>query len=309
MVDIKLELPKGFLEEEERCGFLVTKQMKEVWAIELDMFVEFDRVCKKHGITYFASGGTMIGVVRHKGFIPWDDDIDVMMMRDHYEKLCKIAPLEFKYPYFFQTQYTDFGSLRGQAQLRNCQTTAILKEELKYKYQFNQGIFLDIFPLDVVTENQELYDLQAADAAKYKGRASNWASWSNERLNKYSLVYQGPKYAIKRIAGKIFRWPIKQMVNYNYRKFEEVCKRYNNSESTLIGGLSVFNFNRRDIKFREDYQEVQWMDFEFLKMPVPVRYDHALRTRFGDYMQIVKGNSLHSGLFFDTDKPYTEYIR
>ena len=71
----------------------------------------------------------------------------------------------------------------------------------------------------------------------------------------------------------------------------------------------VFNFNRRDIKFREDYQEVQWMDFEFLKMPVPVRYDHALRTRFGDYMQIVKGNSLHSGLFFDTDKPYTEYIR
>ena len=119
MVDLNIVLPDGFLNEEVRCGYTVTKQMKEVWAVELDMLEKLLSVCKKHDIKIFASGGTMLGAVRHQGFIPWDDDIDMMMFRDDYEKLCKVAQEEFEYPYFFQTEYTDVGSLRGHAQLRN----------------------------------------------------------------------------------------------------------------------------------------------------------------------------------------------
>ena len=78
--------------------------MKEIWAIELNLFSEFDRVCRKHGITYIASSRTMLGTLRHHGFIPWDDDIDLMMMRDQYEKLCDVAEEEFKHPYFFQSK-------------------------------------------------------------------------------------------------------------------------------------------------------------------------------------------------------------
>ena len=148
MVDLNIVLPDGFLNEEVRCGYTVTKQMKEVWAVELDMLEKLLSVCKKHDIKIFASGGTMLGAVRHQGFIPWDDDIDMMMFRDDYEKLCKVAQEEFEYPYFFQTEYTDVGSLRGHAQLRNSATTGILAGERNQKYSFNQGIFLDIFPLD-----------------------------------------------------------------------------------------------------------------------------------------------------------------
>jgi lipopolysaccharide cholinephosphotransferase len=124
MVDLKIKLPKGFLDEEIRCDHLVTKKMKEIWAVELDLLAEFQRVCDKYGIKYYASGGTLLGAVRHRGFIPWDDDLDIEMLRSDYIKLCQIGPKEFKYPYVFKNEFTESGSCMGSSKLRNCQTMA-----------------------------------------------------------------------------------------------------------------------------------------------------------------------------------------
>ena len=100
MVDLNLEFPNGWFDEEGRCGFNVDRQRKEIWAVELDLLAEIQRVCKKYNIQYFADGGTILGTIRHKGFIPWDDDIDIAMFRDQYVKFCSIAKDEFKSPYF-----------------------------------------------------------------------------------------------------------------------------------------------------------------------------------------------------------------
>lgn len=112
MVDLNIELPKGFLEEEVRCGYTVTRKMKEVWAVELDLLKEFKRVCNKYDLKYCADGGTLLGAIRHQGFIPWDDDLDIAMLRKDFEKLNEVAPAEFKKPYFWQTEETDKGSAR-----------------------------------------------------------------------------------------------------------------------------------------------------------------------------------------------------
>ncbi len=95
-----------FLDEKERCGYVVSHEMKKVWAVMLDLLSEFDRICNKYGLQYQASWGTLLGAVRHKGG-PWDDDLDVQMFRDDYNKLCEVAPQEFKHPCLFQSRTTD----------------------------------------------------------------------------------------------------------------------------------------------------------------------------------------------------------
>lgn len=309
MVNIKLQLPEGFLDEEVRCDYLVTSKTKELWAILLDLLTEFDRVCKKHNIVYFASGGTMLGAVRHHGFIPWDDDIDLMMFRDQYIRLCEVAPQEFKHPYFFQTEYTDFGTLRGHAQLRNSETSAILSKETEYKLQFNQGIFIDIFPLDNVVDDPVLFEQQYHDAERYKRLAYKWSSWSPVRLSHKSIHFKSVKYIFKRFVGTLLHPLIKHMTNLYYNKFEQTCQKYNYlTDTKMISTLSfVFN-NPQHFKYREDYRSTVNMPFEFLEIPVGANYDSGLRKRYGDYMSFVKGSSVHGGLFIDTDRAYTDYI-
>ena len=129
MVTLSIQLPEDFLNEEVRSGFTVTRKMKEVWAVELDLLAQFDRVCRKHAIHYVASGGTLLGAIRHHGFIPWDDDIDLMVSRSDYDKLCAVAAQEFGQPYFFQTEYADPGFMRGFARLRNSATAGIQRFE------------------------------------------------------------------------------------------------------------------------------------------------------------------------------------
>jgi len=300
MIKTKIKLPDGFLEEEERCGFLVTRKMKEIWAVELDLLAEFMRVADKHGIKYMANGGTMLGAARHKGFIPWDDDIDLMMMRSEYERLCEIAPKEFRHPYFFQTEDTDPGSLRCHAQLRNSETTAILENEHSPYATFNQGIFIDIFPLDAVPDNEEDWNREWPVAQKYYERMCSCASLSSH--------YSAKSPWVKRILHTIGSPFFTRLAKYYFRKYEQECKKFNHQHTRLLS-LYCWGYKYKKLhRLRADHEETVMMPFEFLRIPVSKNYDHALTEMFGDWHQFVKGGSVHGGVIFDTDRPYTDYI-
>ena len=139
---------KDLYKDELRSNFLVTADRKKVWQAELNILRELDRICRKHGIRYFADYGTLLGAVRHQGFVPWDDDIDVVMLRPEYERFKQVAAIEIREPLFFQNTYTD-GFVTGFSKIRDSRTSAV---EFPDYDGMHQGIFVDIFPLDDVPD-------------------------------------------------------------------------------------------------------------------------------------------------------------
>ena len=89
-------LPESFFKEETICDFFVSEKRKKIWAICIDLLVSFDKVCRSYNLRYSLAFGSLLGMVRHKGFIPWDDDIDVVMPREDYEKLYSLYREEFQ---------------------------------------------------------------------------------------------------------------------------------------------------------------------------------------------------------------------
>lgn len=307
MVGLKIKLPDDYLEEEVRCGYSVSKQMKEVWAVQLDMFVEFDRVCRKYGIKYVASGGTLLGAVRHHGYIPWDDDIDIMLMRDQYNKLCQVAPMEFKHPYFFQTEETDPGFHRWFARLRNSETTAIQEVEIPYHFKYNQGIFIDIFPMDGVADDQKR-SLQRRKISHYKSiyyklLAIEKSIWSDNESHS--------KRWVKKVAHFLFGKLVQHtsFTRWAWHKVDETYQMYSNEKTEFVSLLSL-QFDNLDHAVRSSsLNDIIEVDFEFLKMPIFASYDEHLKLKYGDYMTPTMNPNLHGDVIFDTTIGYEEYFR
>lgn len=308
MVDIDLSLPEGFLEEETRNGYVVSKKQKEIWAIELDLAMKIIDICNRNNLKIYTCGGTTLGAIRHQGFIPWDDDMDFMMFRDDYDKLEVIAKEELKYPYFYQVENNDLGTVRRHSQVRRSDTTAILNDELGKNYSFNQGIFIDIFPIDYVpakTEDVEKYGKKAVNLLKNSKRIAGFSS-------RYSGKDKGLRKVYRYIANKLFG---KIVVSLDierklYRRFEETCMKFNKTGNNGEVALLSFDYFYPEERMQEsDFDSFEMLPFEFIKIPVAKGYDRELRIWYGDdYMTPRNVSSSHGGVFFDTDKSYTEYI-
>lgn len=271
-----------FFKEEVRTDYLVTREMKKVWACEMDLLEHLLSVCQKYDLKCWADSGTLIGAVRHKGFIPWDDDIDMVMLRDDYDKLVSISEKEFTHPYFFQTIYSDKHYGNRHAQIRNSETAAIGNP----KARFNQGIFIDIFVFDGVSDVPRLLGKQLKKVKRYKFQLK--------------FVSRILDYFPEFLYDKC-RWD-----KLLFHKYEEVLRSTRIEDTELMAHLSL-NFKVR-IKNRSFYDWTEYLDFENMKIPVPGDYDKILRIDFGDYMTPLKQPTLHGSLAFDTKRSYKEVL-
>ena len=281
------------LEAEERNGYFVSHQTKKVWDIQLKMVKKLLEVCKKHNLKVWADSGTLIGAVRHKGFIPWDDDIDMIMMRNDYNKLVALAD-EFEYPYFLQCAYTEKGYARGHIQIRYEGTAAVLPGDMDKP--FDQSIFVDVFAYDAVPKD---YNQRTKYAAKV------------ERLRRWAWCALYPSFQIKDIKSFLvncFLGVFKHVCNF-YSVFEEYCSKYPIGDDSRIFPSSFTTSFIEDFAVTAAwYKETIYVPFEDMQMPIPKDYDKILTAQYGDYMTPVKAPSMHGCVVFDTERSYKDVI-
>lgn len=299
---MQLSIPESFYQEEVRCDYTVSAKMKKIWAVELDLLYQLQQVCEKYNIKYFASAGTMLGAVRHGGMIPWDDDIDIMMLRDQYDLLCSHAD-EFKDPYFFQTAHTDKGYFRGHAQLRNSNTTAILTDEADRHLPFNQGIFVDIFPLDVTVSDKKVLARQIRRMHYYQEAA--------RRSFRNSDGYNPHNVSIRGKIAHYFMPLMNKIRSYDeyYDLYEKEMTRYSHLHTKYVSKLCFAPGDFRMYDEVSEFDDTVMFDFEMLQIPLPVGYEKHLVRQFGDYMKFVIGTTSHSGVIYDPDISYKEWFR
>ncbi|WP_404987704.1 LicD family protein [Clostridium culturomicium] len=254
---------------------------------------EFDRVCKEIGCTYFLGYGTLLGAIRHDGFIPWDDDVDVWMFRKDYEKFLKEAPGKLKGNYFLQNVVTDkhFKMLHVACKIRNDNTTLI--EEWNKKY--HQGGFIDIFPLDYVGDNPEEF-------FKLKKRCAFLQSLKM-RISFKEL--SGVKKYIRIMLQLIFKLvPARVIHNYIQSKVELVRENDKSSNPQVTTGLDDI---LKDMYTKEQFFPVKYHKFGQAEFMIPNDPDAILKTLYGDYMSLPdESQRIAHGLFYG-DKNYKAY--
>lgn len=299
---IKIDIPEGFLEEETRCDYVISKEMKAVWAVELDLYAELKRVCDKHHLMLLGDGGTVLGAVRHGGYIPWDDDMDFMMPRDDYDRLCAIAPEEFKYPYFWKTEYTDPGCIRGHAQLTNSETTAILNSERSLHFKTNKGIFIDIFQFDNVPDDLAERTSYIEQIVEVRHKMARYPAW-HYGVNQST----GIKRIVKGVMLPIFKVFNRQYHNKYFEELELLRHKYDKQTTTEWANLGMALDTkswRRLVQRKDWYDEIKKVRFEFMEIDILGEYDAYLSHVYGDWHKMIRGASMHGSVFFD---PYTSY--
>lgn len=272
-------------------------KQKSVWEIELDLLSKFMEICDKYQLRYYPCGGTLLGCIRHGGFIPWDDDIDIDMPREDFERLASVAEQEFQHPYFFQTAHTDPGYFSGHAKLRNSDTTGMIPEDAMFQY--NKGIFIDIFPLDFIPDNQLEAKYFCAKIAAFRN----------------AIILGSPAYHAypHRIIGKLLRPLCKMMyslvgIENLSRFYDHLCRKYEkNTGLHRIAPISAFPTRSSVWWNKKLFAQTEKRSFECLTIPVPSTYDTILKQQFGEYWIPQKENSQHTVLRMDPNIPYQNY--
>lgn len=266
--------------------------------IELAILEQFINICNKENLQYYVIGGTLLGAVRHKGFIPWDDDIDVGMPREDYKKFLKIAPKYLPKEYFLQTHITDKEYPANFAKIRNSNTTFI--ETSLNKCNINHGVYIDVFPLDYYPTNKIksfLFDI-------YNKVLSFRISAVFNLENIHYPLYK-----------KIIRKTISSLLKVIYPNIHSALKKRDNLFKSVKERNLITNhcgaWGKKEIAPIEWFGKGTELYFENLTVKAPKEYDKYLTHIYGDYMKFPpkeKQVSHHYTDIIDLEKPYTEYI-
>ncbi|MBE7058223.1 MAG: LicD family protein [Ruminococcaceae bacterium] len=272
--------------------------MNELQKIEMDIFKCFSEICEKLNISYFLVCGSALGAARHGGVIPWDDDFDVGMYREDYNKFMKLAPELLPEGIFLQNYKTDPAFPYVFAKLRNSNTTFI--QSLLSNLNINHGIYIDIFPLDG-------YPKKLFEQKKLVFMKKHYLRQLNSAFNMPSTLTLREKATVSffRMLG------CHKRTDKILAKYERLISKYPVKDADIICNHGTW-YGAKDYILKEYYGKGTEMKYEGIEVRVPEKYDEYLTCLYGDWRTPPppeKQKGSHGCETCDTKKAYIEYLK
>ncbi len=289
---------ESYFKGEEREGFYVKPMMKRVWAAQLEVLRQVDIICRRHNIEYFADWGTLLGAIRHGGYIPWDDDLDISMKRMDYMRFISVAAKELPegYAIFSPSEFGDWKDWnQGLTRVLNSSSTPLQGECLRRYYGCPYATGLDIFPLDYLPLSDEEKELQLNMFQVIYMLGSNWYGWdASEEERMHHLREIEELCNIKFTADKPY---MEQLVLLSDR----VASMYwdmDEQAKELAQIWELVNKSRACLPV-SSYQESVRVPFENTTIPVPIEYEKVLAAHYGENWRIpIRGAAGHDYPFY-----------
>lgn len=269
--------------------------MTDLQKCEFELLKTADEICRKLGLKYFLVCGSALGAIKYKGFIPWDDDIDIALFRKDYELFVSQAPKFLPDNLFLQNRHTEKYFLQIYSKLRNSETTYI--EKSVSSFPINHGASIDIFPLDEYP------------ASGYRRRIL-------ELKKQFYLQRTYPYFNISRsIKGKIFKAlfsPFNNIDNISkiMKNYECALASYKGTRSDIICNHGNWQ-GKLEYAPRSQYGNGIWAEFEGLKVRIPEKYDEYLTQKYGDWRADLPEKQQVGHHYYeicDLNRPYTDYV-
>lgn len=247
-------------------------ELRKAQLVMLSILQEIDTICRNNDIRYFLISGSLLGAVRHQGFIPWDDDMDIAMMREDYNKFLTVCKTQLPDHLFLQTRQTDkyYNVYHVPCKIRD--NSSILIESGLENSKAHQGIYIDIFPFDKHSCNDRLIE---EDLRLWKKFMFLQKYTKKSPKTKLHAILLSP---VKKLAIAGLRWyfkKAKQRIAYNENHYITDYK--------ITPGFDLY-WSLTNIFDKEDIFPLVKIPFENNLFPVPAKYDKVLTMIYGDYM-------------------------
>ena len=288
-----------FLKAEIRNGISVSAKRKAAWKRMLDILEVLMEVCERHGLRWSMCGGSLIGAIREHGFVPWDDDIDVMLPRPDYERLQEILPKELPPHLFMMTSKTAPGMTGALMKVCDSRTTGIMPFFAERRFPMHYGLFVDVLPVDPDPDDERVR------------RRLSKRGW-NARVIRYFHFLRHPKgfsQRVKKLVAEVL-WRAHGgsdgLYEWRERPFRDLAKTSHKNWSIYPAHVGYISRGHLEGAWFDDCIDVP---FEYLTVKVLRRYDEALTQNYGDWRTPRNDASLHGELVLDADTCFRTTLR